>query len=66
MNRRGVYNRYPVMECPNCGRDAGRRMVTDTVPEKFVVVCDVCGYRTKARPTQAAATNEWNKKRRKL
>jgi hypothetical protein len=66
MNHRGIYNRHPITECPECCMDAGRRMVTDTVPEKFVVVCDVCGYRTKAHPTQAAATNEWNKKRRKL
>lgn len=48
--------------CPNCGMDSGKRFISDTVPEKYFVVCETCGYMTKPHPTQAAATKEWMNK----
>ena len=45
--------------CPNCGMDSGKRFISDTVPEKYFVVCETCGYMTKPHPTQTAATKEW-------
>ena len=44
--------------CPNCGMDSGKRLISDTVPEKYFVVCETCGYMTKPHPTQTAATKE--------
>ena len=60
MNYRGHYNRMPLEECPKCGMDSGKRMVTTDVPELFYVVCELCKYKTKAHKTQSHATREWN------
>ena len=60
MNYRGKYRRQPLAPCRVCGMDAGLRMVTETVPEKFYVVCQICPYKTRAHKTQSAATLEWN------
>lgn len=60
MNYRGKYNRQPLKTCRECKLDSGLRMVTETVPEKFYVVCQSCGFKTKAHSTQSAATKEWN------
>lgn len=46
--------------CRVCGMDAGVRKVTVKHPEKFYVVCEVCGYKTMPHSTQAGATREWN------
>ena len=46
--------------CRMCGMDAGARKVTVKYPEKFYVVCENCGYKTRPHSTQNAATNEWN------
>ena len=48
--------------CPNCGMDSGKRLISDTVPGKYFVVCETCGYMTKPHPTQTAATKEWSGK----
>ena len=48
--------------CPKCGMDSGKRLISDTVPEKYFVVCETCGYMTKPHPTQTAATKEWMNK----
>lgn len=61
MNYRGLGFRLDLMECPICGMDAGRRMVTEEVPEQFYVGCEICGFKTKPCKTQSAATNEWSK-----
>ena len=60
MNYRGQYRRAPLKECRVCGMDAGKRMVTEDVPEKFYVVCEICAFKTKPHPNQNAATKEWN------
>jgi hypothetical protein len=41
--------------------DAGIRKVTVSVPEQHLVVCEVCGYKTKLHKDQAHATREWNR-----
>lgn len=46
--------------CRVCGMDSGVRKVTVRHPEKFFVVCEVCGYKTRPHTSQAAATREWN------
>ena len=57
MSRRSFRKALPV--CPNCGMDSGKRFISDTVPERYFVVCETCGYITKPHPTQTAATKEW-------
>lgn len=59
MNKRCRYFRKALPVCPKCGMYSGRRMVSDTNPEKYFVVCETCGFRTKPHPDQSAATNEW-------
>ena len=59
MNRGGRTFRAPLPPCPRCGKDAGRRLVTDTAIESFFVRCQNCGYQTPPRKTQAAATKTW-------
>lgn len=60
MNYRGKYDRVELKECRVCGMDTGKRMVTETVPEKFYVVCEICAFKTKPHKSQSAATKEWN------
>ena len=64
MNYRGVYKRQDLAECPVCGMDAGKRMMTGREPEQYYVVCEICGFKTRPHPTQSAATNEWSRKSR--
>ena len=64
MARRNKTYKHPLSECPECYMDSGKRMVTETIPEKYVVVCESCGFMTKPHSTQNAATHEWNKKGR--
>lgn len=58
-NNRHYRNVLPV--CPKCGMDSGRRLVSETVPEKYFVICEACGYQTKPCATQSAATNAWSR-----
>ena len=44
--------------CPKCGMDSGKRFISDTVPEKYFVVCEPCGYMTKPHPPQTAVPKE--------
>ena len=44
--------------CPKCGMNSGKRFISDTIPERYFVVCETCGYMTKPHPTQTA-TKEW-------
>lgn len=62
MNGRGRNYFSNLQVCKACGMDAGIRMVTDTVPEEFYVVCQICGYKTRKHSTQSAATNEWTRR----
>ena len=48
--------------CPKCGMDSGKRFISDTVPERYFVVCETCGYRTKPHGSQSTATKEWSGK----
>lgn len=61
----GKYKRMVLPECPVCGMDAGKRMMTENEPVSYYVVCEVCGFKTRPHPTQSAATNEWTRKKRK-
>ena len=60
MNRKDRYFRNALPVCPKCGMDGGKRLVSDTVPEKYFVICEVCGFQTKPHVTQSAATKEWS------
>ena len=60
MSRRSFRKALPV--CPNCGMDSGKRFISDTVPERYFVVCETCGYRTKPHGSQSTATKEWSGK----
>lgn len=60
MNARGKYYPRPLKHCRVCGMDAGIRKVTVSVPEQHLVVCEVCGFKTKRHKSQAHATREWN------
>ena len=60
MNYKGHYTRTPLHLCRVCGMDAGQRMVTTTTPERFFVVCQICGFKTRPHKSQNAATKEWN------
>lgn len=50
--------------CPVCGRDAGARKVTASIPEKFCVICGNCGFRTRFHTALNVVTREWNLKGR--
>ena len=65
MNHSGRSFRTELGPCPRCGRDSGRRMVTDTTIELYLVQCDNCGYRTKPRKSQAGATKLWKNESKK-
>lgn len=60
MNYKGLYHYTQLKNCRICGMDAGERMVSETVPEQFYVVCKVCGFKTHPHKNQTAATKEWN------
>lgn len=61
MNRNNRRATALLEPCPQCGRDSGRRMQTETVPEKFYVVCQSCGYRVGPYKAIFAASQRWNK-----
>lgn len=65
MNYRGQYKRDGLPECPICGMDSGKRIVREGIREDYYVVCETCGFKTKPHPTQAAASHEWAKLKRK-
>ena len=65
MNYHGQNNFTKLKHCRVCGMDSGVRKVTVKVPEKFFVVCEVCGYKTRPHNTQSGATREWNNERNK-
>ena len=64
MNYHGNNNYRELKHCRVCGMDSGVRKVTVKIPEKFFVVCEVCGYKTRPHNTQGGATREWNNERR--
>ena len=62
MNKFNRKFRMELPACPKCGMDSGRRVVTDiddVAMERYFVICDACGFRTKPRASQAAATHDW-------
>lgn len=61
MNWRGKYKYLDLKPCRACGMDAGARKASETIPEKYYVVCEVCGFKTRPHPTQSAASKEWNR-----
>ena len=61
MNFRDRYYWADLEPCPVCGRFAGARKMTLSIPEKFFVVCEHCGHKTTPHTTQRHATNEWNR-----
>ena len=65
MTYRGILKRMDLPECPACGMDSGKRIMTDQEPPSYYVVCELCGFKTRPHPTQSAATKEWAKKKRK-
>lgn len=62
MNAKGNRTRLRLSLCPKCGMDSGRRVISETVPEKNYVICDTCGWHTKGYSDMAHATREWNSK----
>lgn len=60
-------NRHPVHKlepCPRCNMDSGKRMQTETVPERFFVVCQSCGYTVGPCGSPSAASVKWEKEYR--
>ena len=60
MNYRGKHKYMELAPCRVCRMSAGVRKVTTSVPERFFVVCQCCGYKTQPCSTQSLATKEWN------
>ena len=58
------YNWVDLSPCPVCGKFAGARKVSLSIPEKFFVVCESCGHKTKPYNEQRYATRAWNNERR--
>ena len=65
MTYRGKLKRMDLPECPICGMDAGKRMMSTNEPVSYYVVYEICGFKTRPHPTQSAATKDWQSKRRK-
>ena len=65
MNYKGLYHYTTLNHCRVCGMDAAERMVTETLPERWYVVCQVCGFKTHGHPSKSAASREWNGGQRK-
>ena len=61
MNYRGVKPKHKLEPCPKCRMDSGKRMQTETVPEKFFVVCQTCGYRVGPYKAGFSATQAWDR-----
>ena len=61
MTYHGKYKRAALKTCRVCGMDAGERKVTESLPERFFVVCAACGYQTRPHKSQTAASREWNR-----
>ena len=64
MNYHGQYKYGELKLCPVCGMDSGVRKVTVKTPERFFVVCEACGYKTRPHNSQSAATKDWNNERK--
>ena len=64
MNFRGQNKFGELKHCRVCGMDSGVRKVTVKLPERFYVVCEVCGYKTRPHTSQSGATREWNNERK--
>lgn len=64
MNARNTPFRHLLEPCPKCNRDSGKRMQTETVPEKFYIVCQSCVYRVGPCGSTSEATKKWDKEYR--
>ena len=64
MNYRGIYKWVDLQPCSVCGKYAGARKVSVSWPEKFFVVCQSCGHKTRGHDSQIEATKEWNRHKR--
>lgn len=64
MSNRRSRRYHDLPECPICGMDSGKRMMTNHEPAQFFVVCEVCGFRTKPCNSQGAATQNWGRYKR--
>lgn len=64
MNYRGIQRWVDLEPCPVCGKFSGVRKCSTGVPEKFFVVCQSCGHKTRPHDDVRYATREWNLKGR--
>lgn len=64
MNYHGQHKYSQLKVCRVCGLDAGARKVSVKHPDRFYVVCEICGYKTRPHSSLAAATREWNRETR--
>lgn len=60
MNARNAKPRLELGRCPRCGLYSGHRMVSETVPEHWYVICDACGYQVGPYNSIGYATSRWN------
>ena len=64
MNSENRHTTHRLEPCPRCGMDSGKRMQTETVPERFFVVCLSCGYTVGPCGSPSAASVKWDKEYR--
>lgn len=60
MNTKGRKPRSVLGLCPKCGMDSGQRMVKEGPDEKYLVICESCGYHTHFYTSMSSASKEWN------
>lgn len=58
MTGRGTERGIVLPVCPRCGMDSGIRKET-IKGDKFCIVCESCGCKTKLRNSKAYATRDW-------
>lgn len=62
MNSENRHTTHKLEPCPKCGMDSGKRMQTETVPERFFIVCQSCGYRLGPYKAMCTATQQWDRR----
>lgn len=59
MNAKAKKPRHKLGLCPKCGMDSGARKATDTVPERYYIVCETCGFYVGPFSNLSHATHAW-------